>query len=123
MATSGIVWQRGASPADLGTAIIRFGRRFEAAALAVGTIVAAEAEAHARSIAPWRDITGEARAGITGVALQLGQTAVAIVLYHAAPHGKWLEIAKASRYAAILPTLPWMYARVVAAIQAAFAGA
>jgi hypothetical protein len=122
MATSGIVWRSGQAPSDLAAKIRAFGARFLAAVLAVGTLVAAEAEAHARSIAPWRDITGEARARLTGVAVQLGATAVAIVLYHGAAHGKWLEVAHGSRWAAILPTLPWLYARVLQAISAAFAG-
>lgn len=123
MATSGIVWRGGQAPSDLSIRIRAFGERFLAAVLAVGHIVAAEAEAHMKAIAPWRDITREARNGLTGVALQLGATAVAIVLYHKAAHGKWLEVAHASKWAAILPTLPWLYGRVMQAISAAFAGA
>jgi len=122
MAASGIVWRGGQAPSDLAKRVEDFGRRFLVAVLAVGQLVAAEAEAHAKAIAPWVDRTGQARQGLTGVAMQLGATAVAIVLYHRAAHGKWLEIAHGSRWAAILPTLPFMYERVMALIKQAFGG-
>lgn len=120
--SSGIVWRAGQSPTDLTIKIKAWGDKFLAAILAVGALVAAEAEAYAKATAPWTDRTSQARQGLTGVALQLGATSVAIVLYHQAAHGKWLEIAHGSKWAAILPTLPFMYSRVVAAIRAAFGG-
>lgn len=121
MATgSGIVWDAGHAPSDLGTALVRFAGRVEAAILAVAGTIAAEAAAYAQANAPWTDRTGAARAGLTGVALELGATAVAIVLYHQAAHGKWLEICNGGRYQIILPTLVQMYPRVMQAIRAAF---
>lgn len=120
MATNGIVWLPGQAPSDLRAKIVAFGEKFLRAALAVGQLIAAEAEAYAKAHAPWTDRSSQARQGLTGVALQLGATAVAIVLYHQAAHGKWLEIAMQTRYAIILPTLVQMYPRVMAAVRAAF---
>lgn len=120
--SSGIVWRAGQSPADLAAKIKAWGERFLAAIHAVGALVAAEALAFAQAHEHWRDRSGDARQMLNAVALDLGATAVAIVLYHGAPEGKWLEIAHQSKYAVIIPTLPYMYSRVAAAIQAAFGG-
>jgi len=123
VATSGIVWRAGQAPSDLTIRVKAFGDRFLAAVLAVGHLIAAEAEAYAQANAPWIDRTGQARQGLRAVALELGATAVAIVLYHQAAHGKWLELCNQGRYAIILPTLVQMYGRVMAAVQAVFGGA
>lgn len=122
MATSGIVWRAGQAPSDLAGRIEAFGERFRAATLAVGHLLAAEAEAYAKANAPWTDRTSQARQGLTGIALELGATAVAIVLYHRAAHGKWLELCNQGRYAIILPTLVQMYGRVMQAVRAVFGG-
>lgn len=122
MATSGIVWRGGQAPRDLAIRIERFGERFLAAVLAVGHLVAAEAEAYAKQNAIWQDRSGAARQGLTGTALQLGATAVAIVIYHKADHGKWLEIAHSGRWGILPSTLVQMYGRVMALIRQAFGG-
>jgi len=120
--SSGIVWRAGQSPADLSAKIKAWGEKFLAAIQAVGQLVAAEMEAYLKQTAPWTDRSSAARQGLTGVALQLGATSVAIVLYHQASYGKWLELCNGSRYAVILPALPLLYSKVVAAIAAAFGG-
>lgn len=120
---SGIAWRAGHAPSDLTIRVRAFGDRFLAATLAVGHLIAAEAEAYAKANALWQDRTGQARQGLTGVALELGATAVAIVLYHQAAHGKWLELCNQTKYAIILPTLTQMYGRVMALVRAAFGGA
>ena len=61
MAASGIVWRGGQAPSDLAASVERFGRRFQAAVLAVAQLVATEAEAYAKANAPWTDRTGQAR--------------------------------------------------------------
>lgn len=117
MAQAGIVWQGGRRPSDLARAVEDYGRRIQAAVLAAAKVIADEAETLAKQNRPWRDQTREAREGLTGVAVEIAQAAVAIYLYHQAAHGKWLEIARAGKYQVVLPTLESLYPRVFAAIH------
>jgi hypothetical protein len=65
---------------------------------------AQEVEYYAQGNAPWSDITGEARGGLTAeVYLEDGQ--VTLELYHTAEHGYWLELIQDGRFAIIMPTL------------------
>lgn len=65
---------------------------------------AEEIQFYAQQNAPWVDITGEARSGLTAeVDLGLGETT--IELYHTAEHGYWLELIQDGQFAIIMPTL------------------
>jgi hypothetical protein len=122
VATSGIVWRSGQAPSDLAASIRRFGERFWRAVVAVAQLLATEAENDAKLNARWTDRTSQARQGLTGTALEIGQWSVAIYLYHQASYGKWLELAHGAKWQIILPTLGALYGRVMAAIRQAWAG-
>jgi hypothetical protein len=65
---------------------------------------AEEVEAYAKDNAPWSDITGEARNGLTAdVGEESGD--ITITLYHTAEHGRWLELIQDGAFAIIMPTL------------------
>lgn len=65
---------------------------------------AVELESYAQYNAPWSDITGEARGGLTAELYdEAGE--IIIELYHTAPHGYWLELIQDGRFAIIMPTL------------------
>lgn len=64
----------------------------------------ARVEAHARSNAPWSDITGRARNGLTArVYMEGGE--VVLELAHSVDYGYWLEVIQEGRFAVIMPTL------------------
>ena len=63
-----------------------------------------EVEAYARANAPWSDITGSAREGLTAsVYLEGGE--VILELAHTVEHGYWLELIQDGSFAIIMPTL------------------
>jgi hypothetical protein len=61
-------------------------------------------ENYAKANAPWSDITGQARAGLTADVFEDGGDIV-IELYHTVEHGWWLELIQDGRFGIILPTL------------------
>lgn len=64
----------------------------------------ARLEDHARSNAPWSDITGAARNGLTArVYMEGGE--VVLELAHSVDYGRWLELIQEGRFAIIMPTL------------------
>lgn len=65
---------------------------------------APQVQAHARTNAPWRDQTSNARNGLTAVA-EHDTLSHAITLFHQMPYGIWLEVRWGGRYAIILPTI------------------
>lgn len=65
---------------------------------------AQEIQAHAQANAPWSDITGMARSGLTAT-VDVGDGEVEIVLAHSVDYGIWLETIQAGEYAIIMPTL------------------
>ena len=75
----------------------------------VTTYHAQRAQTYARIMARWRDRTGNARAGLTGVANNRGASNwhYELILYHTVTYGIWLEVkpAYAGRYQIIRPTL------------------
>jgi hypothetical protein len=81
------------------------------------------AAGYARTHAPWRDVTGNARNGL--MAKHVGQPLVshALVVYHTMPYGLFLEVRWSGRYAIIGPTLDHMSGQLrtmlIAAIQRA----
>lgn len=63
-----------------------------------------DVEAYAKANAPWNDVTGDARAGLTADVFRDGETVV-LQLYHTVDYGVWLETIQAGAYAIIMPTL------------------
>jgi hypothetical protein len=61
-------------------------------------------EAYAKANAPWSDITGDARAGLTADVFTDGD-AIVLQLYHIVDYGVWLETIQAGKFAIIMPTL------------------
>lgn len=65
---------------------------------------ASEVEDYAKENAPWNDITGAAREGLTASVSEEGTT-LYLELYHTVDHGVWLEVIQSGRFAIIMPTL------------------
>lgn len=65
---------------------------------------AERAQQYAQSHAPWSDITGMARAGLTGY-VEMDGLEVVLNLEHSVDYGIWLEVANEGRFAIIMPTL------------------
>lgn len=117
---SGIVWSR--PPSALVADIEAYGRRIQAAIGAAGQLLAAKLQAFAQAHAPWTDRTGQARQGLTGLAL-VAADMVHVYLFHRSDHGKWLEIARGGPYRIIVPTLVAHYGEVMALIAGILGGA
>jgi hypothetical protein len=73
---------------------------------------AEEVQAYAQMNAPWSDITGEARNGLTAE-VDYDEGSVNLVLYHTAEHGYWLELIQDGRFAIIMPTLEALAPHIV----------
>lgn len=58
----------------------------------------------ARGLAPWEDRTGDARAGLTALAVN-DHGDVVLTLFHTVEYGLWLEVIQNGRFASIMPTL------------------
>lgn len=63
-----------------------------------------QVEAYAKSNAPWSDITGSARNGLTARVFMEGGEVV-LELAHTVEHGYWLEVIQDGAFAIIMPTL------------------
>ena len=61
-------------------------------------------ESHAKTHAPWKDRTGNARNGLTATR-ESEQRKESIVLSHGMPYGIWLEVRHEGRFAIINPTI------------------
>lgn len=69
---------------------------------------ALQTETYAKSKAPWRDRTGNARSGLTATpSAQMTATGgvYQIELFHRVPYGIWLEVRHGGRYQIIDPTI------------------
>lgn len=63
-----------------------------------------EVESYAQANAPWSDITGRARQGLTAdITVEGGE--VVLTLAHSMDYGLWLEVIQQGRFAIIMPTL------------------
>jgi hypothetical protein len=73
----------------------------------ITTYHAMRAQTYARIMARWRDRSGNARGGLTGVADNSGSGSwhYELILYHQMKYGIWLEIRWSGRYAIIKDTL------------------
>lgn len=87
----------------LTASLISMEPRVQRAVNAVFEHVATFAEGEMRAHASWTDRTGNARAGLRAVHLDLGEQHT-IVLYHTMPYGFWLEVAHDGKYAILGPT-------------------
>lgn len=102
----GLVW---VTPPDaLQEAIKRYGDKVLYAVGAVAGRLATIMQNDARAKALWEDRTGNARSGIFGTSeVDYANHIVTIFLSHgpAIDYGVFLELAKAGRYAIIMPTM------------------
>ena len=87
-----------------------------AAIAASGKLIAQEGEAYMRSNAPWNDVTGNARSGLTGE-VEAGSKGATVYYFHQVPYGIWLEIANSGKYQIILPTVQRMGPRWFTLLQ------
>lgn len=78
--------------------------RRRAAIVALAQNWAETIEGRAKENAPWRDRTGQARAGLRGETVA-GRNEVKIALAHSVDYGVFLELARDGRYAILKPTL------------------
>lgn len=74
-------------------------------------------EREARHDAPWRDQTGNARNGLTCVALQPNPWRYELVLFHKVKYGIWLEVRWSGKFAVIMPTIRWYAPKVRASFS------
>lgn len=66
---------------------------------------ARDMESYARSHAPWKDRTGNARNGLRGITAIVPGKSYAVILAHGVSYGIWLEVRWSGKYAIIEPTL------------------
>lgn len=64
---------------------------------------AQELQEYAQENAPWEDITGDARDGLTAEAEKGAQ--IVIALFHTVDYGPYLEVRWSGQYAIIMPTI------------------
>lgn len=103
-------------PSALVRAIEDYGQRVQQAIFALAQWFAAKLEAYAKQQAPWTDRTGNARQGLTGLAVQAATGAV-LYLIHQVSYGVHLELAHAGQYAIITKTLEAHYGELSAALD------
>ena len=81
--------------------------RLDAALWATVSAHAPRTQGHAQITAPWNDVTGNARQGLTATPGR-GSNVYFIDLYHRMPYGIWLETRWSGRYQVIVPTIQKM---------------
>lgn len=79
----------------------------------------AEAESYARTNAPWKDNTGNARAGLFASHEAEPMVAHSLTVYGTMPYTFWLEVRWSGKYAIIGPTLFDVAPRLAADLAAA----
>lgn len=82
---------------------------------------APEVESYAKENAPWNDITGDARQGLTADVSRQGDV-VYLELYHTVDYGLWLEVIENGKWATIMPTLEHFSREIFAAVGAVETG-
>lgn len=63
------------------------------------------AETFARTNAPWKDQTSNARNGLFATHTKTPMVVHRLIIYHTMPYGLWLEVRWSGRYAIIGPTM------------------
>jgi hypothetical protein len=123
--SGGIVWQR--PPSTLASRIEELGEGMRRNTAAVGQVTAEDVQSYARQTAPWKDQSGDARAGLTGVSVE-ALDGIIIVLYHTMFYGEYLEDASGHHpnkgaYKVIIPTLTAFYGEIMARLDTIMQGA
>lgn len=96
----------------------RVGKRVENARRKAAERLSMEMQAYARLHAPWKDRTGNARAGLKTVVIHNEQTQRSTVyLGHSVPYGIWLEVRFGGRNSIIIPTIFRFRTRTGAAVK------
>lgn len=70
--------------------------------------------AYAKTNAPWKDDTGNARNGLNGEVQVLGRDEYALILFGSVKYQIWLEVRFAGKYAIIQPTIRHYFPLVMA---------
>lgn len=83
--------------------------------------IAPEIQDYAQANAPWNDITGNARAGLTAEVDEEGDVIV-LTLYHTVDYGIWLELIQNGTFAIIMPTLEHYASEVMHRLHATQTG-
>lgn len=111
---SGIVWQ--SSPGDMSRKVENYKQKLLQAVFRLATEWAAKIAADAKTAAPWKDQTGDARRGLFGRVFRLAMGAVIVVGY-SVEYGIYLERRWGGRYATVWPAIQRAQAAVMAALQ------
>lgn len=102
-ARSGLTWR--VHPNVLAANAIAYGRRIVVSVQQFARTLAEAAEREARLSAPWRDVTGAARANLQAF-VEYGRSGQArMVLAHGVEYGIWLEVKQAGRWGIVTRTL------------------
>lgn len=72
----------------------------------------AQVESSAKENAPWSDITGDARGGLTAEA-KSDNGDIVLTLAHTVEYGLWLEVIQSGNFAIIMPTLEQEAPRII----------
>lgn len=89
---SGIVWQSGHAPSDLGKAVVKFGEHIDANTLRVAAVIAEEMQQYMVANHRWVNRSYEAEENLRGEAVKLAEHLIAIYAVSGAPHGVFLEM-------------------------------
>lgn len=116
MATS-IIWQ-----GNLRAGLAAFETKIHARLEAITHYAAADMEAMAKSNAPWRDQTSNARNGLRGIPVIVPGKSYEAVLAHSVPYGIWLEVRWAGKYAIIMPTIRAESVKMAAMLRGVIGG-
>lgn len=120
-AKAGVRWVR--PPAELATAIERYGDRVLQAVAAIAQYTATQMQNAAKADAPWTDRTGNARTGLFGTSeADFARHVVTIYLSHGATidYGLWLELVGAGKNAIIVKTMAAHYEPLMQMLREAF---
>ena len=107
------------NPGNLAANLEQFSPHAERALAAIMAFESPHVESYAKTTAPWRDQTGNARGSLTARPFIRGHT-YGIRLSHGASYGIWLEVRFAGRYAVIAPTIQHMGPQVMQSATALF---
>lgn len=114
--SSGVDWNDREIQLNLAT----FNVRAQAALTAIMAYHATRASAYAKSNAPWRDQTSNARNGLYARAERSVST-YRIIVGHGVEYGVWLEVRWSGRYAIIRPTIDHEGPEVMTTVAGLFA--
>lgn len=92
MAKSGIVWNRGGSPAAMAKRVAKFSQRLDDKVLRVAQVIADEVQQYMVSNHRWVNRSFEAEEKLRGEAVRIATHLVEIYAVQGAPHGVFLEM-------------------------------